>query len=160
MGNCLRLQAKTVKIKKRDGSILEYKASIKVEQVLSEFKGHALSDMLPVRQYLKSDIQLMAGRFYHLVPAPPTPSPKIGKKVHFSEPESTQVGETQNSSLRIKVVISRQELKEILEKGVVLLKDVVPELQTAGTEKVKTTDKCCSNDIWTPSLKCIPQVEL
>lgn len=42
MGNCLvLLQENVVRVMKTDGKILEYKALIKVEQVLIDFSGHA-----------------------------------------------------------------------------------------------------------------------
>lgn len=138
MGNCLRSQEKLVQIVKPDGKILEYKASIKVNDVLSEFQGHGLSEKLPVLQYLKPNIDLVAGRLYYLVPLP-TQSPRVKKKkVRFAEPEKVEERENERKHLTIKLVISKQELKEMLENGAVALDELVSKHQNDNnrTEKL------------------------
>ncbi|GAB2227120.1 hypothetical protein Droror1_Dr00008929 [Drosera rotundifolia] len=119
MGNCLATQEKVVKIMKTDGKILEYRAPIKVNQVLSEYTGQAVCSMLPALLYLQPDTELIAGFFYYLVPAQ-TPSPKTEKKkVKFSSMEQMEqeVGR-ESAGLKIKIVMSKQQLKEMIANRV------------------------------------------
>ncbi|XP_057535096.1 uncharacterized protein LOC130813305 isoform X2 [Amaranthus tricolor] len=75
MGNCFKSQRKTVQVVKPDGKILEYRALIKVSEVLAEFKGYELSDELVVLRYLNPNVELVAGHLYYLIHVP-TPSLK------------------------------------------------------------------------------------
>ncbi|XP_010683729.2 uncharacterized protein LOC104898360 [Beta vulgaris subsp. vulgaris] len=155
MGNCLRSQEKVVQIVKPDGKILEYKASIKVSDVLSEFQGHGLSDKLPVLQYLKPNIELVAGSLYYLIPVL-TQSPKVGKKkVRFAEPEKMEEKKSQDTSLTIKLVISKQELKEMLKSGALSLDELVSKQQNDKCRTEMLDEQSYGSKTWTPSLKSI-----
>ncbi|TKY61982.1 hypothetical protein E2542_SST11836 [Spatholobus suberectus] len=155
MGNCLVLQENVVKIMKTDGKILEYKTPIKVEQVLVEFSGHAVSESLPVLRYLEPNTKLLRGQLYYLVPLPP-PSPKSNKKVRFADPEVQDV--KKSSVVRIKLVISKQELHDMLQNGgfsVSKMLSLVHEDKDEGLSQK-------SDDIsqgWKPALESIPEVK-
>ncbi|KAM3217791.1 hypothetical protein P3L10_027234 [Capsicum annuum] len=87
MGNCIILQEKVVKVIKTDGKILEYKAPIKVYQILSQFPSHVISNSLQIiDQNLLPNDDLLSGQIYYLLPQlpmhPPPKSPK--KKVKFA----------------------------------------------------------------------------
>ncbi|KAF2307638.1 hypothetical protein GH714_030510 [Hevea brasiliensis] len=135
MGNCLVLQEKLIKVMKPDGKILEYKAPIRVQQVLSDFSGHAISDSLQAFQHLLPDTKLLGGNLYYLVPLP-LPSPKAKKKVRFSIPEDEDKKE--NRVVRIKLVISKQELQEMLQKEGVSVDSMISQLQ--DQQRVETVD--------------------
>lgn len=119
MGNCLVLQQNMVRIMKTDGKILEYKTPIKVEQILADFSGHAISDSQQVLKHLQPNTKLLSSQLYYLVPlppsTPPTPSPKSRKKVRFAIPEVEDV--EKSSVVRIKLVISKQKLHDMLQNG-------------------------------------------
>ncbi|XP_021761900.1 uncharacterized protein LOC110726725 [Chenopodium quinoa] len=158
MGNCLRSQGKLVQVAKPDGKILEYKASMRVIDVLSEFQGHGLSDNLPVLQYMKPNIELMAGHLYYLIPLP-VQSPKVKKKVSFAEPEKVEESKSKDTSLTIKLVISKQELKEMLEKGAVSLDELVSKPQNDRCRTEKLDEQSYGSKTWMPSLKSIHEVD-
>ncbi|XP_057721713.1 uncharacterized protein LOC130935824 [Arachis stenosperma] len=165
MGNCLVVQENVVKIMKTDGKVLEYKAPIKVEQVLVDFSGHVVSDSL--LRHLQPNTKLLGGSLYHLVPPPPPPSqqpstPKSSKKVRFAEPEVQDVQESK--VVTIKVVISKQQLRDMMQKGVVsvdkMLSMVHRENQVAtdddDDEEEGNRDFC--DNAWKPPLESITEV--
>ncbi|KAK0585305.1 hypothetical protein LWI29_026532 [Acer saccharum] len=159
MGNCIVLEEKVVKVMKTDGKILEYKAPMKVHQVLSEFSGHALSDSsLPETFHLHQDVKLLGGNLYYLVPLPPLPSPKK-KKVRFSdhreEEKEGDHGQGTGNIVRIKLVISKQQLQELLQKGGISVHDMVSQLQGKQT----TNDHVDNCKGWKPELESIPEVD-
>jgi hypothetical protein len=153
MGNTLCLQQKMVKIVRTDdGGVLAYKAPIKVHQVLSEFPGHAVSDNLPVLRHLKPETKLVSNQVYHLVPLP-LPSPKVGKKkkVRFASPEGEAVEES--GVMRIKLVITKKDLQEMLAKGVVSIDDMVAD----QLQRYHGADDNCKQ-YWNPGLESIAEV--
>ncbi|KAH8504722.1 hypothetical protein H0E87_012094 [Populus deltoides] len=161
MGNCLVLQANVIKVMKPDGKILEYQAPIKVQQVLSDFSGHAIADSLQAFQHLPPDTNLLGGdHLYYLVPLQ-LPSPQAKKKkVRFSIPEEEvkDVQEKTSTVVRIKLVISKQELQEMLRKGGVSVDDMVSHLQ--GQQRVQKVDISGSDSEhkgWKPELESIPE---
>ncbi|KAH7570463.1 hypothetical protein JRO89_XS05G0110400 [Xanthoceras sorbifolium] len=121
-------------------------------------KGHALSDSLPEIQHLHQDVKLLGGNLYYLVPLP-LPSPKVEKKkVRFSDQEE---GDGQRTGIvRIKLVISKQELQELLQKGGVSVQDMVSQIQVKQTTNDVDTfhggDNCKG---WKPELESIPEVD-
>ncbi|KAI4300477.1 hypothetical protein L6164_033853 [Bauhinia variegata] len=162
MGNCLVLQENVVKIVKTDGKVIEYKAPIKVQQVLTEFAGHAISGSLPGFRHLQPNTWLLSGQLYYLVPLPP-PSPKIGKKkVTFANPEVQGAQETETSVVRIKLVISKQQLQDMLQNGGEIslnkmLSLVHGDKGTADGEDMSPKADDASVG-WKPALESIPEV--
>ncbi|XP_061366770.1 uncharacterized protein LOC133309919 [Gastrolobium bilobum] len=158
MGNCLVLQENIVKIMKTDGKILEYKTPIKVEQILIEFSGHAVSESLPVLdQHLHPNTKLLSGHLYYLVPLP-QPSPKAWKKVRFANPEVQ--GVQKSNVVRIKLVISKQELQDMLQNGGFsvdkMLSLVHGEKGIDGEDLSQKSDDVSQG--WKPVLESIPEV--
>ncbi|PON42411.1 hypothetical protein PanWU01x14_281690 [Parasponia andersonii] len=168
MGNCLVLQEKVIKVMKPDGKVLEYRSPIKVLEVLSEFSGHTLSETAAVNQHLRPETRLLGGRLYHLVPLPlqPQGAVKKKKKVRFSEPETEadqQQQEPISKVVRIKLVISKQELQELLKTGGVSAGDMVSKLHTKETKD--GSDRFDHDDgddqqvgCWKPALESIPEI--
>ncbi|XP_047309014.1 uncharacterized protein LOC124912438 [Impatiens glandulifera] len=117
MGNCLVTQEKVIKVMKTDGKVLEYKAPIKVHEVLSDFAGHAISDRLPVIRHLQPDAVMVSNHLYYLLPLPKlSEQRREKKKVRFAVPEVETCQE--GGVVRIKLVITKQELEIMLRGGV------------------------------------------
>ncbi|KAG4197055.1 hypothetical protein ERO13_A05G000100v2 [Gossypium hirsutum] len=124
MGNCLVVEEKVIGIMEPDGKILEYQALVKVEQVLSNFSGHTLSDSFLGFHHLQPDAKLISGQLYYLIPLP-SPSKKHKKrKVRFSNPEVNDDQVRSPNVVRIKLIISKQELQELLQNGGVSAQDI------------------------------------
>ncbi|XP_054804280.1 uncharacterized protein LOC129307368 [Prosopis cineraria] len=155
MGNCLVLQENIVKIVKTDGKVLEYKAPIKVHQVLTQFSGHEISESLPVVRHLQPSTKLLRGQLYYLVP----PAPKAAaKKVRFANPE-VESEEEESRVVRIKVVISKKELQNMLCKGGISINNILPLVRDENGEDHDGEDKTdygCQE--WKPALETIPEV--
>ncbi|RDY06790.1 hypothetical protein CR513_09164, partial [Mucuna pruriens] len=114
MGNCFVLQEGMVRVMKSDGKVVEYKTPIKVHQVLNQFPGHAISESL---HHLNPNTRLLQGRLYYLVPPPENFSKK---RLRFAEAEGEE-----GDLLRIKLVLSKQELKDMLQKGGISVNEVL-----------------------------------
>ncbi|KAB2066279.1 hypothetical protein ERO13_A09G139400v2 [Gossypium hirsutum] len=117
MGNCLVVEEKVIRIMEPDGKILEYQAPVKVEQVLSNFSGHALSDSFSGFHHLQPDAKLISGQLYYLIPLPSPSKKGKKKKVRFSNPEVNDDQVRSPNVVRIKLIISKQELQELLQNG-------------------------------------------
>lgn len=174
MGNCLVVGEKVIKIMKPDGKILEYRSPIKVYEVLSEFTGHAMSEATTQAsgQHLRPETKLRGGQLDYLVPLPlrsPQGGVKKKKKVRFSDPEKGSEQQEQeeekeketNKVVRIKLVISKQELQELLSKGGVLVDSTVSRLHNEK-RKDGNSDGLISchqrKGYWKPALESIPEI--
>lgn len=150
MGNCLVLEHKMIKIMKMDGKILEYKAPLQVHQVLSEFADHAISDELPVHQHLPSNTKMQRGRLYYLLP-PPLPSSNIDESNPMVEADQ------ERGVVRIKMVVTKQELKELLAKGDLSVDQLISQLQNKPSTDGVAGDANERYRGWKPALKSIPE---
>ncbi|KAG4970691.1 hypothetical protein JHK84_036791 [Glycine max] len=146
MGNCIVLQRNVVRVMKSDGKILEYKAPIRVHQVLNQFRGHAISESLPpVLHHLNPYTRLLKGQLYYLVPPPQASSKKVNKKrVRFAEPDEDDQVEDKGCVVRIKLVLSKQELKDMVQKGGISVNEVLSLVQGKGI--VGGVDACRRDD--------------
>ncbi|KAL2481669.1 hypothetical protein Adt_34635 [Abeliophyllum distichum] len=157
MGNCLVLQEKVIKVIKTDGKILEYKAPLEVHQVLSEFSHHAISDKLPVVQYMNPNAKMIGGQLYYLLPLPVAPPPRTKKKKTVQFADSVKEAGEATGVVRIKLVISKKDLQAMLGKGGVSVDDMVSK---QSTHKVDTVDRDgymnCRG--WMPALDSVPEV--
>ncbi|WCJ34307.1 hypothetical protein M5689_015622 [Euphorbia peplus] len=156
MGNCLVHQEKLIKIIKPDGKILEYQTPKQVHHILSDFSGFALSHQ-PTFHHLLPNTQLIGGNFYYLLPLP-LKSTQAKKKVRFTVPEEEE-SKKETGLVRIKVIISKQELQEMLQNGGISVNYMVSKLQ--NLEKVQKNDLCDEDDekfkSWKPELESIPE---
>ncbi|XP_010912297.1 uncharacterized protein [Elaeis guineensis] len=144
MGNCLVLQEKKViKIMRMDGKILSYQSPLIVHQVLSEFPGHAISDTLPAIDHLDPATDMRCGQLYYLIP---------------SKTPIKETGGTGTGVVRIKLVISKQELKDLLLKGGVTFDSMISLVQRGPSNNNSTSgdgeEKCIG---WRPALESIPE---
>ncbi|XP_057777924.1 uncharacterized protein LOC130996648 [Salvia miltiorrhiza] len=130
MGNCLVVEQKSVSVMKTDGKIIEYKSPIRVHQILSEFSHHAISDKLPVVKHLHPNTELLGGRLYYLLPLPAAPQPaKKKKRVRFSEDVVEEERRRATGAVRIKLVITKQELQAMLAKKGVSVEQMISQVQ-------------------------------
>lgn len=150
------LQENVVRIMKTDGKVLEYKAPLQVHQVLTDFSGHAISDSLPVLRHLHPNTKLLSGHMYYLVLLTPKPE----KKVRFADPEVQDSQE--RSVVRIKLVISKQELQDmLLHKGGISVDNMLSlvrgeKMMNGGEDMGENKDGGLEG--WKPALESIPEV--
>ncbi|KAL4272298.1 hypothetical protein GQ457_13G012530 [Hibiscus cannabinus] len=156
MGNCLVLEDRVIiRVMKTDGKILEYQGPIKVEQVLLDFSGHALSDSFSGYQHLQPDAKLLPGLIYYLVPVPSL-SQTSKKKVRF-----TNIPDEQGSPgvVRIKLIISKKELQELVQRGV-SVHDMASQMQSKQNTNIGVDgdDDNCRRK-WKPALESIDEAQ-
>ncbi|GER43424.1 NAD(P)H-quinone oxidoreductase subunit 1 [Striga asiatica] len=107
--------------------------TFKVHHVLSDFSHHAISDNLPAKKHMLPSADLLGARLYYLLPLTVPPPPKkpanenqSKKRVRFSEDvKSGSDGPAEVAApagtVRIKLVISKQELRAMLSQEEVLV---------------------------------------
>ncbi|XP_058739057.1 uncharacterized protein LOC131610967 [Vicia villosa] len=94
-----------------------------------------------------------------VLPLPPPASPKGVKKVRFANPEVQDVHKS--SVVRIKLVISKQKLQDMLDNGGISVDKMLS--LAHGEKEMDDEDLCKENDDdslgeWKPVLKSIPEV--
>ncbi|KZV46792.1 hypothetical protein F511_37081 [Dorcoceras hygrometricum] len=164
MGNLLALQEKVVKVMKVDGKILEYKPPIRVHQLLSEYTHHAISDQLPVLKYMHPNAEMIRGRMYYLIPLPVSP-PSVKKKkkktVRFSDNLVDEIGQ-ETGAVRIKLVISKQDLQNMLREGAVSADKMISQMQKETKPKkgvtIESENGCLTSKASLPDLETISEV--
>ncbi|CAN1134093.1 Uncharacterized protein At1g66480 [Linum perenne] len=175
MGNCIAVEEKVAKVMRPDGKILEYTTPIHVNQILSDFPGQfsavvsASVNHHHQQQPLLPDSKLLGGHLYCLVPIPCSSSP-TKKKVRFSIPEeqSKKDAKSNEGVVRIKLVISKSELEELLRRGGVSVSDMVSNhlqgqkqrlpVKEGAEEEVEDDDD--HHHCWKPALESIPELGL
>ncbi|KAM3341421.1 hypothetical protein P3S68_029056 [Capsicum galapagoense] len=162
MGNCIVLQEKVVKVIKTDEKILEYKAPIKVHQILSQFPNHVISNSLQIiDQNLLPNDDMLGGKIYYLLPILPR-KPAVKKKVKFADDSKNVV--------RIKIVISKKELEALLmsNEGGLIAVDHIANHSVKKEHVIANDILQCSvvedNSIdrskgWKPVLDNIPEID-
>ncbi|CAN1134089.1 hypothetical protein LINPERPRIM_LOCUS16303 [Linum perenne] len=157
MGNCIAVEEKVAKVMRPDGKILEYTTPIHVNQILSDFPGQ-FSAVVSASQPLLPDSKLLGGHLYCLVPIPLVVK-KTKKKVRFSIPEEQT--KSNEGVVRIKLVISKSELEELLRRGGVSVSDMVSNhLQGQKQRLPEVEDDDDHHHCWKPALESIPELGL
>ncbi|CAH8356419.1 unnamed protein product [Eruca vesicaria subsp. sativa] len=127
MGNCIVVEKKVIKIMRNDGEVVEYRGPMHVHDILTQFSGHySLFDSLSNNYHLHPQAKLLCGRLYYLMPKQTT-TVKHKKKVRFVNPEvenkegdgycGDNTEEKSPSVVRVKMVVSKQELEKLLQGG-------------------------------------------
>ncbi|KAL5075443.1 hypothetical protein RYX36_014427 [Vicia faba] len=114
MGNCLAhatpisksyciasTMGKLVKVAKEDGKILEFTSPIHVKDILTNFPGNGIGVSKNATETLSQDHELKGGKLYYLIP-------------HNKEEE------TESGIKRIKVLITKQQLQQLVTKQISL----------------------------------------
>lgn len=166
MGNCLVLYKpttrscdgaaedknhKVLKIVKIDGKVLELKSPITVNDLLANFSGFGVSVSESASQNLPSTYKLKVGKKYYLRPF--LNSTGIISPTNTSSPVETE--EAAEGVKRIKVVITKQQLQELLSKQI-SVEDVLSGLGVGG----RTTSSCVdsASTCWKPKLEPIEEL--
>ena len=126
MGNFLiRRNKMIIKVIKTNSEVLEYKPPVKDNQVLSQHANHAISGIFPVVRHLEHE-------------------PPVTSLEHAKNPKT---------SVKIKLVITKQELGLMLNKGKISVGDLVSHIGKNGSLiKNETRD-----GKWKPRLESIPE---
>ncbi|KAL6004260.1 hypothetical protein ACLOJK_004807 [Asimina triloba] len=146
MGNCcflLRPTQKTrschvLQITKIDGKILEYRDPVLVKDVLLNHTGHKISVSRKSTQNLPLHYQLKLGKRYYLLPLIDEQRPIPTEDVRSG------------SSKRIKVIVTKQQLQELLKKKI-SLEDVL------SMPRKNVLDGADSVASWRPKLETVPE---
>ncbi|XP_058085164.1 uncharacterized protein LOC131232730 [Magnolia sinica] len=145
MGNCFILLRPTIpkghdhilRVMKTDEKILEYRVPILVKDLLLNFDGYQIGISRKSTQYLPLDYELRLGQMYYLLPS-----------VDDEQKSLPTDDVCSGGSKRIKVIITKQQLQELLSKKV-SLEDVLSDFQRG--------DSVDSMESWRPKLETIPE---
>ncbi|KAL2339556.1 hypothetical protein Fmac_007496 [Flemingia macrophylla] len=129
MGNCLHLskpssescmakKLEVVRVAKPDGKMLEFSIPIHVKDILTNYPDHCVGVSKEVKEPLSSDHELKAGRLYYMLPT------------LYSPPNLSSL-KTCGGVKRIKVVITKQQLEQLVTKQI-SVEDILSEVQTVG----------------------------
>lgn len=156
MGNCFVLckpcigmvatkHGRALQVVKMDGKILEFSMPILVKDILVNFSGSGIGSSKEAYEHLPPNYELKIGKTYYLLPsvsAVDTTSP-----ADISSAAETDKG---NGVRRIKIVITKQQLQELLTKQVSV------EEVLSGLEK-RTWNTVDSSTNRKPKLESIPE---
>ncbi|VYS56866.1 unnamed protein product [Arabidopsis thaliana] len=173
MGNCLVMEKKVIKIMRNDGKVVEYRGPMKVHHILTQFSPHySLFDSLTNNCHLHPQAKLLCGRLYYLLPQETTSikhMKKTMKKVRFANPEVEKeeqeedrltdccdnTKEKTHGVVRVKMVVSKQELEKLLQGGSV--HEMV--YKTLAKQHLCDDDDECHKEGWRPLLDSIPETD-
>ena len=127
MGNCLFLcvpsKRKILWVEKMDGKMIQFQGPILVKDVLANFSGLGVGVSRESPQNLPSDYELKSGKVYHLLPSSVSSGDSSSSSVGATEVssmaddgEKKKTTTTTSGMTRIKVVITKQQLQELLSK--------------------------------------------
>lgn len=136
---------RVLQIVKMDGKVLEFSRPMIVKDILENFSGSAIGLSREATDHLPPNYELKIGKIYYLLPSKSsvcTASP--------ADVSSTPDGEKPSGVKRIKIVITRQQLQDLLTKQI-SVQDVL-----SGTEK-QTCKSMDHSTNWTPKLESIPE---
>ncbi|KAL6320437.1 hypothetical protein AAG906_007134 [Vitis piasezkii] len=122
MGNCFALcilsKRRVLWVVKRDGKMIQFRGPILVKDVLVNFSGLGVGVSREALQHLPSDYELKIGKVYYLLPCPCSSGGSV------SAPEVSSMaddgGQKGSGMKRIKVVITKQQLQDLLSKQISL----------------------------------------
>lgn len=146
MGNCISSK-RVIRIMKGDGKILEYSPPLTVLDVLANFDAHAIYDEVPVCWSLAPETVLQCGHLYYLLPeVQPSTSDK-------------EAPEKSRRSVRIKVIVTKKELREMLEQESFSACKMIDRLQKKPCIRyvAKEGGDVHGHGGWTPVLQSIPE---
>ncbi|KAL8551071.1 hypothetical protein ACS0TY_000233 [Phlomoides rotata] len=126
---------KALQVVKIDGSVMEFKSPILVKELLIKFEGFGIKSSRKSSTLLPPNFVLKMGRTYYLIPSDEAKN-RASPKVEL---------ETDTTVKRIKVVITKKQLEELLAK------------KTSMEKIIFGIDKACLGVNWKPSLASIPE---
>ncbi|KAJ7959422.1 hypothetical protein O6P43_020000 [Quillaja saponaria] len=134
-------QDKIVKVVMLNGKIVEFSRPTVVKDILMKFSASGIGISKESSEYLPPDYKLKRGKLYYLLPS-----------VSSAGPETCSSDREQAGGIkRIKVVLTKQQLKELVTKKI-SLEDILLLSQVQSIS-------CHSDDMptnWKPKLDSIP----
>lgn len=130
----IRRSRKVLQVVKMDGKIIEFKAPVLVKELLVKYKGFGVKSSRKSSEELAPSYELQLGRIYHLF------------RKEFPVPAAD--GGSTAAVKRIKVVITKKQLEELLSK------------KTSMEKIIFGIDKACPTDLainWKPNLAPIAE---
>ncbi|KAG7581096.1 hypothetical protein ISN44_As08g008300 [Arabidopsis suecica] len=171
------MEKKVIKIMRNDGKVVEYRGPMKVHHILTQFSPHySLFDSLSNNCHLHPQAKLLCGRLYYLLPRETTNIKhvkKTMKKVRFANPEVEKKEEdrltdccdntkekTTNGVVRVKMVVSKQELEKLLQGGSVheMVYRTLAKQHICDDDDDHDADDECHKS-WRPLLDSIPETD-
>lgn len=186
MGNCLQLgrgillsreiEEQLIKIKKVDGKILEYRAHLFVKDLLMDYDGHAVVNCESSCHQLSPEYELLPGQIYFLVPNK-TACTDVSSNdggISFNQkgqegvplkPADDKVVSEKNGVVRLKIVITKRQLEEMLSKSMsnkkTSIEDMIVEFQSKSQIMEPAREDPASvkptYSGWRPSLESISE---
>eukprot|EP01018_Ginkgo_biloba_P022937 Gb_09596 [translate_table: standard] len=183
MGNCMASECITVsagigdqfiRIVRADGKVLEYKAPISVKDLLSGHQGHTVVHLGALHRCVRPNHKLVPGELYYLLPSE-SEAPKGNKRTSCNEnkdlkatslkmkKEEAVSSGNKNGVVRLKVVITKQELAELLSESLAKgasMEDLLVELKAKGAQtRVDSSAALARTSVcgWSPALDSIPE---
>lgn len=138
-----------VQLLKSDGEIFEFSTPVLVKDVLRKFSGFSIALARKKPLHLPPDFWLKLGSKYHLIPS-------VGGLESVEESRDVDKEET-GGVRRIKVVITKKQLQDLLSKEV-LAADILSALRSETCDGDDYDDEDdSSTTIWKPKLESIPE---
>ncbi|OMO97780.1 hypothetical protein COLO4_14359 [Corchorus olitorius] len=139
---------KILQVVKLDGKILEFRVPLLVKDVLVEFSGSGIGlSKSQLAKPLPLNHELKLGKVYYILPSVDPPGTSSPGSLASTMADTRQTG---GGVKRIKVVITKQELQQLLTKQISV------EEVLAGLEKRKG-DFVTSPRYWKPKLESISE---
>ncbi|KAK4431268.1 hypothetical protein Salat_0888900 [Sesamum alatum] len=127
-----------------DGKVVEFTAPVLVKELLMNFEGFGVKSSRKSSKHLPPSFELKLGGIYYLLPSE---APMQLKSMVTAVPVKAEP-EPNTPFKRVKVVITKKQLQDLLEKKISVEKIIL------GTDKTCSVD-CPAN--WKPTLTSIPE---
>ncbi|XP_059434676.1 uncharacterized protein LOC132167683 [Corylus avellana] len=131
----LQQSVRVLQVVKMDGKVLEFSTPTTVKDILVNFSGTGIGLSKEASEHLPPNYELKMGKVYYMLPADISSTPH----------DDVDIGVK-----RIKIVITKQQLQDLLTKQI-SVEDVL-----LGLEK-QTCDSLDSPKNWKPKLESIPE---
>ncbi|GLJ31758.1 hypothetical protein SUGI_0638820 [Cryptomeria japonica] len=167
MGNCIqsRVCAETgdqiIKVMRMDGTILEYIPPLLVRDLLMEGdyqKDHMLVHSENADLALPHDHKLEGGNLYHLIPSHIKDHKAFSAQNDRAHGTGKEAAVQVENGIRLKIVVSKQELKALLSDGCGKEKLVEQLLLKQLQSSIQQQDFDVASRRWRPSLEKIPEI--
>ncbi|KAF2299496.1 hypothetical protein GH714_032253 [Hevea brasiliensis] len=148
MGNCLAscrpikvTRGKVLQVVKTDGKMLEFSSPVLVKDVLVNFSGSGIGLSKEAAEHLPLDYELKLGQVYYILPS-------------LRSVETISSAQTAGGVKRIKVVITKQQLKQLLTEQAMVVDQYdhyrpFPSYGLGGGDgPTRYNNSCISNDIY------------
>ncbi|GLJ31751.1 hypothetical protein SUGI_0638650 [Cryptomeria japonica] len=162
MGNCLKSSVdrergdQMIRVMKMDGKMLEYSPPLLVRDLLTAKdygRNYMLAHPQNVRDALPQDYKLKGGELYYLIPS------HLEDESSFNGGGMKERGVKGEKGMKIKIMVSKTELKALLSDGCVKEKWVEDFLLKQLEAKFLQLQQkaCVARGKWRPALEKIPE---